>query len=85
MQESKLDYLKLHISVLLAGFTGLLAKLISLNEVMIVFYRILFAFGFFAIMLVFMKKKPVEKIKDALKIIGLGALLTIHLIFFSAV
>ena len=33
-------------------------------------------------MLVFMKKKPVEKIKDALKIIGLGALLTIHLIFF---
>ena len=82
MQESKLDYLKLHISVLLAGFTGLLAKLISLNEVMIVFYRILFAFCFFAIMLVFMKKKPVEKIKDALKIIGLGALLTIHLIFF---
>ena len=72
----------MHISVLLAGFTGLLAKLISLNEVMIVWYRMLLAFIIFAVMLVFMKKRPVETIKDAFKIIGLGALLTIHLIFF---
>ena len=77
-----MDYLKLHISVLLSGFTGLFAKLISLNEVMIVWYRMLFAFLFFAIMLVFMKKKPIENYKDALKISGLGALLTVHLIFF---
>lgn len=82
MRASKVDYLKLHISVLLAGFTGLLAKLISLNEVMIVWYRMLLAFIIFAVMLVFMKKRPVETIKDAFKIIGLGALLTIHLIFF---
>lgn len=82
MRTSKVDYLKLHISVLLAGFTGLLAKLISLNEVMIVWYRMLLAFIIFAVMLVFMKKRPVETIKDAFKIIGLGALLTIHLIFF---
>lgn len=82
MQEKVLDYVKLHVSVLLAGFTGLLAKLISLNEVMIVWYRMLFAFLIFAVMLIFMRKKPVENFKDALKIIGLGALLTIHLIFF---
>lgn len=82
MQVGKMDYLKLHISVLLSGFTGLFAKLISLNEVMIVWYRMLFAFLFFAIMLVFMKKKPIENYKDALKISGLGALLTVHLIFF---
>lgn len=82
MQASKIDYLKLHISVLLSGFTGLFAKLISLNEVMIVWYRMLFAFLFFVLMLVFMKKKPVENVKDALKITGLGALLTLHLIFF---
>lgn len=82
MQASKIDYLKLHISVLLSGFTGLFAKLISLNEVMIVWYRMLFAFLFFVLMLVFMKKKPVENGKDALKITGLGALLTLHLIFF---
>ena len=82
MNEVKVDYLKLHISVLLSGFTGLFAKLISLNEVMIVWYRMFFAFLIFAGMLVFMKKKPVENLKDAFKIIGLGALLTIHLIFF---
>ena len=82
MRASKVDYLKLHISVLLAGFTGLFAKLISLNEVMIVWYRMLLAFFIFAVMLIFMKKRPVETVKDAFKIIGLGALLTIHLIFF---
>lgn len=82
MQEKVLDYVKLHVSVLLAGFTGLLAKLTSLNEVMIVWYRMLFAFLIFVIMLIFMRKKPVENFIDALKIIGLGSLLTIHLIFF---
>lgn len=82
MQEKVFDYVKLHVSVLLAGFTGLLAKLISLNEVMIVWYRMLFAFLIFVIMLIFMRKKPVENFKDAFKIIGLGSLLTIHLIFF---
>lgn len=76
----KFDYLKLHISVLLAGFTGLFAKLISLNEVVIVWYRMLFAFLIFAVMLVFMRKKT--QVTDALKICGLGALLAIHLMFF---
>ncbi len=76
----KLDYLKLHISVLLAGFTGLFAKLISLNEVVIVWYRMLLAFIIFAVMLVFMRKKPQDN--DALRICGLGVILAIHLIFF---
>ena len=49
---------------------------------MIVWYRMLLAFFIFAVMLIFMKKRPVETVKDAFKIIGLGALLTIHLIFF---
>lgn len=76
----KVDYLKLHISVLLAGFTGLFAKLISLNEVIIVWYRMAFAFVLFAVMLFFMKKKPLDK--DYLKISSLGALLAVHLMFF---
>ena len=76
------DYLKLHISVLLSGFTGLFAKLISLNEVVIVWYRMLFAFFIFAVMLIFMRKKPEENWKDAFKFVGLGALLALHLMFF---
>ena len=82
MQDIKFEYLKLHLSVLLAGFTGLFARLISLNEVLIVWYRMLFAFLIFAGLLFVMRKKPVEKPIEALKISGLGALLAIHLIFF---
>lgn len=82
MQGIKFEYLKLHISVLLAGFTGILAKLIPMNEGLIVFYRMLFAFLIFCIMLFFMKKKPIESLSNSIKIIGLGALLSLHLIFF---
>lgn len=78
----KLDYLKLHTSVLLSGFTGVFAKLISLNEALIVLYRMFFALIFFSIILVFMKKKPNDK--DAVKISLLGALLALHLMFFFA-
>ncbi len=76
----KIDYLKLHISVLLSGFTGIFAKLITLNEVVIVWYRMFFALLLFSVMLLFMHKKP--KDADALKICGLGVLLAIHLMFF---
>jgi len=82
MQGLKLDYLNLHISVLLAGFTGILAKLIPMNEGLIVFYRMVMAFLIFSVMLVFMKKKPFETLSNALKIAGLGALLALHLVFF---
>ncbi|MFQ8627028.1 MAG: DMT family transporter, partial [Candidatus Gastranaerophilaceae bacterium] len=41
-----------------------------------------FAFILFMIMLMLMKKKPVETLPNALKIGGLGALLAIHLMFF---
>lgn len=76
----KSDYLKLHISVLLSGFTGLFARLVDLNEVLIVFYRMIIAFLIFTFMFLFMKKKP--KTKDISKIIALGVLLAVHLIFF---
>ncbi len=76
------DYLKLHTSVLLSGFTGVFAKLIPLSETVIVWYRMFLAFVFFALILLFMRKKPQDG--DWLKISGLGALLAVHLIFFFA-
>ncbi len=76
----KTDYLKLHISVLLAGFTGLFAKLIDMNEIIIVLYRMIFAFLIFAVMMFFMRKTL--KDSDAFKYCGLGALLAVHLMFF---
>ena len=38
----KKAFLQLHIAVFLAGFTGILGRLITLNEGMIVWYRLLF-------------------------------------------
>jgi len=42
MNETKKGFIQLHLSVLLAGFTGLFGRLITLNEVDIVWYRMLF-------------------------------------------
>ena len=42
MTETEKGFVQLHASVLLAGFTGLFGRLITLNEVDIVWYRMLF-------------------------------------------
>ena len=78
----KNNYLKLHVSVLLAGFTGIFGKLIKLNEGLLVFYRLWFAFLIFCGLLFLAKKFPKESIKDALKLMGVGALLALHFLLF---
>ena len=40
MSETRKGFVQLHLSVLLAGFTGLFGRLITLNEVDIVWYRL---------------------------------------------
>lgn len=80
----KKDFLKLHISVLLAGFTGIFGKLITLNEGLLVWYRLLLSFVMFYLILLFAKKIPHESFKDSLKISGLGMLLGLHFLFFFA-
>ena len=42
MSETRKGFVQLHLSVMLAGFTGLFGRLITLNEVDIVWYRMLF-------------------------------------------
>ncbi len=76
------NYLKLHISVLLAGFTGIFGKLIKLNEGLLVFYRLWFAFLLFCGLLSLAKKFPKESFKDAVKLMGVGALLGLHFLLF---
>lgn len=80
----KRDFIKLHISVLLAGFTGVFGKLITLNEALLVWYRLLFSFILFYIMLFAVKKLPKENLMDTLKICGVGVLLGVHFLFFFA-
>ena len=74
MNETKKGFIQLHLSVLLAGFTGLFGRLITLNEVDIVWYRMLFTS---AILLVF-TGLPRVGWRKFLQLCGCGALLGFH-------
>lgn len=58
-------YYQLHGAVLLAGFTGVLGRLITLNELMIVFYRLLLTAV--TMFLLFNWRKVIQPISGALK------------------
>ena len=71
-------FMQLHLSVLLAGFTGLFGKLITLNEVDIVWYRMFFT----SMILVVFTGLPRVGWKKFLQIAGCGALLGLHWMLF---
>ncbi len=71
-------FIQLHLSVMLAGFTGLFGKLITLNEVDIVWYRMLFTS---IILLVFTGLPQIVR-KKLLQLGGCGALLGLHWMLF---
>ena len=71
-------FIQLHLSVMLAGFTGLFGKLITLNEVDIVWYRMLFTS---IILLVFTGLPQIER-KKLLQLGGCGTLLGLHWMLF---
>lgn len=77
-------YLPLHIAVILAGFTGVFGKLILLNEVLLVLYRVFFsAIILFSILKLF-KIDTRMPLKEKANIAKAGLLITIHWIFFYA-
>ncbi|HMJ48206.1 MAG TPA: DMT family transporter [Ferruginibacter sp.] len=75
-------FLQLHIAVFLAGFTGILGRLIHLNEGMLVWYRLLLSVAALALVL-FLKKKlnAISRI-DLLKTAGVGLLIALHWVAF---
>jgi len=78
----KQAYIKLHIAVILAGFTGLFGRLISLNAALISWYRLFFSA--LIMLLIFAIRGKFQVISNAAKIkIGFtGFLLGIHWILF---
>lgn len=79
------DYIKLHVFVLLFGFTGILGKLISVDSLTLVLYRTLFAaLGLFVI-LYFRKVKISLSFRDFAVLFGTGLVLGLHwLCFFGS-
>ncbi|WP_316800653.1 DMT family transporter [Pedobacter frigidisoli] len=82
MDDNKKNLLILHLTVLVWGFTGVLGKLISIDAVPLVWYRVLIAsITLFAWFLITKKNIRVTK-KQLIQFILTGGIVAIHWIFF---
>ena len=68
--------------VLILGFTGIFGKLISLNTIELVWYRMLIAFITLLTFLVFKKELTKIKRKDFFGLLFVGSLVAVHWFFF---
>lgn len=80
----KKTYLVLHIAVILAGFTGIFGKLISLNEGLLVWYRVFFSSLILFLVLKLFKIRANISSKEKFDIAKIGLFITIHWVFFYA-
>ncbi len=80
----KKAFVQLHIAVFLAGFTGVLGRLITLNEAVLVWFRLLIACVFLWVMLLFGKRKPAASRKQFLQASSIGFILALHWVSFYA-
>lgn len=78
----KKAFLQLHLSVFLAGFTGILGKLITLNEGLLVWYRLLITSV--SLLILFRVQGRLRKLpwKDILPIGSTGVVIALHWLFF---
>ncbi|MFI5131028.1 MAG: DMT family transporter [Chitinophagales bacterium] len=78
----KKAFFQLHIAVFLAGFTGILGRLIDLNEGLLVWYRLLITS--ISMWILYSLTKRLQKIsaKDILKLTGVGFVVTLHWVTF---
>lgn len=75
-------FVKLHLAILIAGFTGILGKLIQLPEGPLVWWRMLLTSVLFTAYLSLRKRMPRVGFRDALGLCGVGALIAVHWLFF---
>ena len=78
----KKAFIRLHIAVFLAGFTGILGKLITLNEGLLVWYRLMITAVSLWALFFFRKKNVKIYFADILKIFGIGAIAALHWVSF---
>ena len=78
----KKAFLQLHFAVILAGFTAILGKLITLNEGLLTAYRMLLTVVILAIILFFKKQLKKLSWKNTLTLFGLGAIISLHWVSF---
>lgn len=73
---------KLHLSIVISCFTSIFGRLISFNEGVLVWERLLLSFGALYVLAAWRKKLEKAAPVELLKIVGVGFLLGIHWLFF---
>ena len=82
--NAKNGFLLLHLSVFIAGFTGVLGRLIELDSGVLVWHRMAWAATLMVLFLAFSKELKSYQFKDILRMGGVGVLLCLHWVFFYA-
>ena len=74
--------IKLHLAVFLWGFTGVLGRLIQLNEGLLVWYRLIITIV--SLLFIFSIRKSFEKVslKTKLNLMSIGIIVALHWVFF---
>ena len=78
----KKAFIQLHIAVLLAGLTGVLGKLISLNEGLLVWYRLLLTAPLLWLLALLRKQDVRIGRRDVWRIFGIGGIAALHWVAF---
>jgi drug/metabolite transporter (DMT)-like permease len=78
----KKAFFQLHMAVFLAGFTAILGLLIKLNEVLLVWYRLLLTVFILSVLMWIRKEWQKLAFKDILRISGVGMVIAIHWVSF---
>ena len=80
----KKAFFQLHTAVFLAGFTGVLGRLITLNEVVLVWYRLMITCVVLWLSLLVRKRKPAASRKLFFQASSVGFILALHWVTFYA-
>jgi drug/metabolite transporter (DMT)-like permease len=78
----KKAFIQLHIAVLLAGFTGILGRLITLNEGLLVWYRLMITAITLWVISFIQKHSLTINFKNLCKIFGVGSIAALHWVTF---
>ena len=78
----KKAFVQLHIAVLFAGFTAILGKLITLNEGILVGYRMLLSAVTLAVILFFKKQLIRIAFRSVMILFGVGTIIALHWVTF---
>ena len=82
LAQMRKAFFQLHLAVFLAGFTAILGKLIGLNEILLVCYRLLITVITLAFLLKIKKQLILLPFKEAIKIFSVGLIIAIHWVTF---